>query len=627
MQAPASAATERAAIDAEVSGKTLCDMLLRNAETYGDQPALSWKPEDGGGWQHLTWRGYRQRVAEAALGLAELGVRRGDFVAIMTRNRPEHLIADLAALHLGAVPVSLYNTLAPEQIAYIANHCEAKVAVIEGRQFMERWEKIKADLPHLRHAILLEDAADFASYDWVRSWDSVLEGGRAALAGTGGWDRFEAAWRAVQPDDLATVMYTSGTTGPPKGVMTTHYNALWTAAAVERWTKGTKQAAWEPGATYLSYLPLAHSLERLSGHYAALWRATSVWFCPEVLRVVEYLPEVRPATFVAVPRLWEKAQAGIMAAIAAEPNPRRRRIAEQAIATGRQAVKLFQAGKPIPLGLRLRVAVFDRLVFRKIRERIGLDRCLVAFSGAAPLAEDVLEFFLAIGIPLREGYGLTESTAPASLNLPERVKVGTVGPALPGVELRVADDGELLIRGGNVAKGYYKDPEQTAATFDPDGWLHTGDIAEVDADGFIRIVDRKKELLITAGGDNVSPSNLENLLKAHPLIGQACVVGDRKPYVAALIVLDGEVAPGWAKEHGIPFESLEQFAADERVRAEIQRAVDDVNQHVARIEQIKRFTVLPAEWTMDAEELTPTLKLKRRVIHQKYANEIAALYQ
>lgn len=624
----ASAAAERAAIDAEVKGKTLCDMLLRNAETYGDQPALSWKPDpDRGDWQHLTWRGYRERVAEVALGLAELGVGRGDFVTIMTRNRPEHLIADLAALHLGAVPVSLYNTLAPEQIAYIANHCEAKVAVLEGRQFMERWEKIKADLPNLRYALLIEDAADFASYDWVRSWDAVVEAGRAALAADGGRDRFEAAWRQVKPDDLATVMYTSGTTGPPKGVMTTHYNALWTAAAVQRWTKGTKQAAWEPGATYLSYLPLAHSLERLSGHYAALWRATSVWFCPEVLRVVEYLPQVRPAAFVAVPRLWEKAQAGIMAAIAAEPNPRRRRIAEQAIATGRQAVKLFQAGKPIPLGLRLRRALFDRLVFRKIRQRIGLDRCLIAFSGAAPLAEDVLEFFLAIGIPLREGYGLTESTAPATLNLPEQVKVGTVGPALPGVELRVAEDGELLLRGGNVAKGYYKDPEQTAATFDPDGWLHTGDIAEVDEDGFIRIVDRKKELLITAGGDNVSPSNLENLLKAHPLIGQACAVGDRKPYISALIVLDGEVAPGWAKEHGIPFESLEQFAADERVRAEIQRAVDEVNQHVARIEQIKRFTILPTEWTMESEELTPTLKLKRRVIQQKYAAEIEALYQ
>lgn len=624
----ASAAAERAAIDAEVKGKTLCDMLLRNAETYGDQPALSWKPDpDRGDWQHLTWRGYRERVAEVALGLAELGVGRGDFVTIMTRNRPEHLIADLAALHLGAVPVSLYNTLAPEQIAYIANHCEAKVAVLEGRQFMERWEKIKADLPNLRYALLIEDAADFASYDWVRSWDAVVEAGRAALAADGGRDRFEAAWRQVKPDDLATVMYTSGTTGPPKGVMTTHYNALWTAAAVQRWTKGTKQAAWEPGATYLSYLPLAHSLERLSGHYAALWRATLVWFCPEVLRVVEYLPQVRPAAFVAVPRLWEKAQAGIMAAIAAEPNPRRRRIAEQAIATGRQAVKLFQAGKPIPLGLRLRRALFDRLVFRKIRQRIGLDRCLIAFSGAAPLAEDVLEFFLAIGIPLREGYGLTESTAPATLNLPEQVKVGTVGPALPGVELRVAEDGELLLRGGNVAKGYYKDPEQTAATFDPDGWLHTGDIAEVDEDGFIRIVDRKKELLITAGGDNVSPSNLENLLKAHPLIGQACAVGDRKPYISALIVLDGEVAPGWAKEHGIPFESLEQFAADERVRAEIQRAVDEVNQHVARIEQIKRFTILPTEWTMESEELTPTLKLKRRVIQQKYAAEIEALYQ
>jgi len=625
----ASAATERAAIDAEVSGKTLCDLLLRNAETYGDQPALSWNADgDGdGGWQHLTWRGYRDRVAEAAMGLAALGVGRGDFVAIMTRNRPEHLIADLAALHLGAVPVSFYNTLAPEQIAYIAAHCEAKVAVLDGRQFMERWEKVKDDLPNLTHAVLLEDAADFADYGWVRSWDVLLEGGRAALASADGRARFDAAWRQVTPDDLVTVMYTSGTTGPPKGVMTTHYNALWTAAAVERWTRESNRAAWEPGATYLSYLPLAHSLERLSGHYAAQWRATSVWFCPEVLRVVEYLPQVRPATFVAVPRLWEKAQAGITAALAAEPNPRRRRIAEQAIASGRQAVRLFQAGKPMPLGLRLRRALFERLVFSKIRHRMGLDRCLVAFSGAAPLAEDVLEFFLAIGIPLREGYGLTESTAPASLNLPERVKVGTVGPALPGVEMRVADDGELLIRGGNVAKGYYKDPEQTAATFGPDGWLHTGDVAEVDEDGFIRIVDRKKELLITAGGDNVSPSNLENLLKAHPLIAQACAVGDRKPYIAALVVLDGEVAPGWAGQHGIPFESLERFALDERIRAELQQAVDQVNQHVARIEQIKRFTVLPTEWTMDSEELTPTLKLKRRVIHQKYAAEIQALYQ
>ncbi len=604
----ASAATERAAIDAEVSGKTLGDLLLRNAETYGEQPALSWKAD--GDWQHLTWRAYRERVAEAAMGLEALGVGRGDFVAIMVRNRPEHLIADLAALHLGATPVSLYNTLAPEQIAYIAGHCEAKVAVIDCRQFMERWEKVKDDLPALRHAVLVEDAADFAGYDWAQPWDQLLEGGRAALAAGDGRERFDAAWRQAQPDDLATVMYTSGTTGPPKGVMTTHYNALWTAAAVERWTAGSKRASWGPGSTYLSYLPLE-----------------SVWFCPEVLRVVEYLPQVRPSTFVAVPRLWEKAQAGIAAVLAAEPNPRRRRIAEQAIATGRQAARLAQAGKPVPPGLRLRRALFDRLVFSKIRHRLGLDRCLVAFSGAAPLAEDVMEFFLAIGVPLREGYGLTESTAPASLNLPERVKVGTVGPALPGVELRVADDGELLIRGGNVAKGYYKDPEQTAATFDPDGWLHSGDVAEVDEDGFIRIVDRKKELLITAGGDNVSPSNLENLLKAHPLIAQACAVGDRKPYIAALIVLDGEVAPAWAAQHGIPFQSLEQLAADERVRAELQSAVDAVNQHVARIEQLKRFTVLPAEWTVDSEELTPTLKLKRRVIHKKYAAEIQALYQ
>jgi long-chain acyl-CoA synthetase len=248
------------------------------------------------------------------------------------------------------------------------------------------------------------------------------------------------------------------------------------------------------------------------------------------------------------------------------------------------------------------------------------------FSGAAPLADDVLEFFLALGLPLLEGYGLSESTAPATLNRPDSLKVGTVGPPLPGVEMRVAADGELLLRGGNIAAGYYKDPDKTTETFDQDGWLHTGDVAQVDDEGRVRIIDRKKELIITAGGENVSPSNLENLLKAHPLIAQACVVGDRKPYPAALVVLDAEVAPGWAAKHGVPFERLDQFAADERVRAEIERAVAGVNQHVARAEQIKRFTILPTEWTIESEELTPTLKVKRRVIHEKYASQIESLY-
>jgi long-chain acyl-CoA synthetase len=615
----ADVAAERAAIDAQVKGQTLCTILERNASVHGDLPALAWKPD--GAWQQLTWRQYRQRVAEVAMGLDALGVGRGDFVAIMSRNRPEHLIADLAAVHLGATPVSLYNTLAPEQIAYIADHCQAKVAVVEGREFMERWEKVKAELPSLRHVVLLEDAGGFSDYPWVSAWDGLVASGRRALAT--GSERFDAAWRRVEPTDLATVLYTSGTTGPPKGVMTTHYNAVWTAASVDRWADDPE---WVAGTKYVSYLPLAHSLERLSGHYAALWKPSCVYFCQDLNTIIQILPEVRPFSFVAVPRLWEKAQAGIMAALAAEPNPRRRRLALGAIEAGRQVVRLQQAGRPVPLGLRLRRAVFDRLVYAKVRERIGLDQCHVTFSGAAPLANDVMEFFLALGVPLREGYGLTESTAPATLNLRDRLKVGTVGPPLPGVEVRLAPDGELLLRGGNIASGYYKDPQQTADTFDEDGWLHTGDIARLDDEGWVRIVDRKKELIITAGGENISPSNLENLLKAHPLIAQACVVGDRKPFPAALIVLDTEVAPGWAAERGVPYDNLERFAADERVVAEVQAAVDATNEQVSRVEQVKRFVILPLEWTVESDELTPTLKLKRRVIHHKYAKDIERLY-
>ncbi|HZD38645.1 MAG TPA: AMP-dependent synthetase/ligase, partial [Actinomycetes bacterium] len=569
----ADAAAERAAIDAQVKGQTLCTILERNANVHGELPALAWQQD--GGWQQLNWRQYRERVAQVAMGLEALGVGRGDFVAIMSRNRPEHLIADLAAVHLGATPVSLYNTLAPEQIAYIAEHCQAKVAVVEGREFMERWEKVKPELPSLHHVVLLEDAGHFADYPWVSAWEALEASGRRALAT--GRGRFDEAWRRVEPTDLATVLYTSGTTGPPKGVMTTHYNAIWTAASIDRWADDPR---WTPGAKYVSYLPLAHSLERLSGHYVGVWKPLCLYFCPDLNSIIQVLPQVRPFSFVAVPRLWEKAQAGIMAALAAEPNERRRKLALGAIQTGRQVVRLRQAGKPVPLGLRIRRAVFDRLVYAKIRERIGLDECQVTFSGAAPLADDVMEFFLAIGVPLREGYGLTESTAPATLNLRERSKVGTVGPPLPGVEVRLEPDGELLIRGGNIAAGYYKDLDETADTFDEDGWLHTGDIAQIDEEGWVRIVDRKKELIITAGGENISPSNLENLLKAHPLIGQACVVGDRKPYPAALIVLDGEAAPGWAAEHGVPFTTLERFAAEPRVVADVQTAVDATNEQV-----------------------------------------------
>jgi long-subunit acyl-CoA synthetase (AMP-forming) len=609
---------ERATIDAEVQGKTICDVLARNAEAYPDRPALSWEVE--GSWRTLTWRQYRERVAAAAMGLSGIGVGRGDFVAIMTRNRPEHVIADLGAVHAGATPVSFYNTLAPEQIQYIAEHCGAKVAVVEGREFMERWEKVKAELPALQTVILLADTGDFADYDWVTSWEDLLARGAQALEAPGGRDAFESSRRAVGPDDLATLVYTSGTTGPPKGVMITQRNVMWTANSLDRTIK------YPFGLKGVSYLPLAHIAERLATHYLGLYKAGHIHFCPDVLRVFEVVPRVRPHGFVGVPRVWEKVQAGVMAKLAAEPNARKRKIALSALEAGRGAARLEAEGKPVPVGLKLKRRLFDKLVYSKIRHGVGLDRSMIQVTAAAPITSDTLEFFAGIGLPLAEVYGMTEDSGPATANPPDRIRLGTVGMALPGVEVKLGEDGEILVRGGNVCPGYYRDPERSAETFDADGWLHTGDIGTIDSDGYVKVIDRKKELIITAGGKNISPANLESLLKQHPLVGQACVVGDGKPYVSALMVLDAEVAPGWAESNGVTFSNISEFTREPRVHAEVQRAVDDANQHVSQVEKVKRFVILPTEWTVDSEELTPTLKLKRRVIHQKYAEEIESLY-
>jgi long-chain acyl-CoA synthetase len=610
---------ERTAIDADVEGQTLGSILARNADLYWNEPALSWK-DDQGIWQRMTWKDYRERVAEAAMGLRALGVGPGDHVAIMARNMPQHLIADLAAVHLGATAVSLYNTLAPEQIQYVAGHCTAKVAVVECRPFMERWEKVRSELPALEHVVMIDDAGDFADYDWVSSWDSLLANGRTGLAAPGGREAFEASWKRNSPEDVATLIYTSGTTGPPKGVVLTHRNVIWTAASIDR------TGAYPAGLRGVSYLPLAHALERLATHYLSLYKAAHVHFCPEVLRVFEYVPDVRPQAFAGVPRLFEKLQAGILAGLNEEPNERRRKIALGAVKAGQEAARLEREGRSVPFGLKARRAAFDKLVFSKIRQKIGLDQCMFTVTGAAPMAPDTHDFFAGIGLPLYEGYGMTESSAPATLNLPGRRKAGSVGPRLPGVEIALAEDGEVLIRGDNVTSGYYKEPEKTADTIDDDGWLRTGDIGTLDGEGFLFIVDRKKELIVTSGGKNISPANIEALLKSHPLIGQAAAIGDGRKYMAALIVLDAEAAEQWARDNGVPFADLASFAREDRVRTEVQRAVEDTNQRLSQAEAIKQWTILPTEWTVDSEELTPTLKLKRRVIAEKYHDEIEQLY-
>jgi long-subunit acyl-CoA synthetase (AMP-forming) len=610
--------SERASIDAVVAGLTICDLLARNADEQGDRPAISWK--DGGAWRTLTWRQYRERVARVAMGLRSLGVGRGDVVAIMARNRAEHAIADLAAVHLGATPVSFYNTLAPEQIAYAAADARARLAVVEDLGFLERWEKARPELPDLERMVVIEGGVDDVP-EGLTTWAELEAAGAVALDMDGGWEAFEGIRRVVAPDDVATLVYTSGTTGAPKGVMITHANVLWTCESTERTTEFPQDVQ----VLGVSYLPMAHILERVIMWFG-LYRAGHAFMCPDLAQVIHVVPEVRPTAFVGPPRVWEKMQAGILAALAEEPNARKRGIALRAIEVGREAVRLQQARRPVPIGLRLRRAVFERLVFSKIRSRVGLDRVVLVATGAAPIAVEILEFFHGIGLRVQEGYGMTENTGLANVNRPADIQLGTVGPTFAGVEERLLDDGELLIRGGHVSPGYHNDPERTAQTFDVDGWLHTGDIATIDADGFASIVDRKKDLIITAGGKNVSPSAIEGFVKLHPLVGQACVIGDRRPYLTALLVLDAEVAPKWATENGLAFTSLAEFVREPRVCAEVQKAVDDANQHVSQVEGIKRFVILPTDWTIDGGELTPTLKLKRRVVNERYAEEIEQLY-
>jgi long-chain acyl-CoA synthetase len=605
----------RQELEAAIGGKTLCDVFAATVEKHGDVPALKWKTAEG--WQTLTWAGYREKVTHATLGLQTLGFERGDFGLIMTRNRPEHVIADLAFIHSPGTSVSIYNTLAPEQIAYIANHCEAKVAIVEDPAFLERFLAVRGELPHLQKIVVLERAAEGPA-DLVISWDELLERGSAQHRRDP--ESFERAWRPARPDDVATLIYTSGTTGPPKGVMDTHHAILWDVETV--YTVWSRPPA---GERRLSYLPLAHAAERAISHWPSLMFGITTHFVPDPAQLVPSMLEVRPEYFVGVPRVWEKLYAGINAGLSAEPDAGKRALVQAAIAAGREATDLAARGVAPSAELAAQLQSVEP-VLAAIRAKVGLDQSGRQVSGAAPISMEVLEFFSAIGLPINEVWGMSELVAVGTMNPPEKMKLGTVGRACPGVEIRLADDGELLLRGANVMPAYYRDEERTREALDPDGWLRTGDIATVDDEGYYRIVDRKKELIITAGGKNISPANLENLLKQHPLVGQAAAIGDQRSHITALVVLDGEVAPAWAQQRGIAFTNLGDLAENAEVVELISQAVAAANEHVARVEQVKRFVILPVEWTAESEELTPTLKLKRRVINQRYAKVIEALY-
>ena len=535
-----------------LSAATLCEAFQLTAAQFADSTALRTPGDE----RSLTWRQWADAVRRAAGGLASVGISRGDTVALMMTNRPEFNIVDMAALHLGATPFSIYNSSAAEQVAYLFSNAGNRVVVAE-RQFVDVIRASGADVD----IVVLEDGLPDADLD-----------------------DFDARWQAVEPGDIATLIYTSGTTGPPKGVQLTHGNLM---ASLQGWGAG---GFLDPGGRLVSYLPLAHIADRFLHYYWALGTGASITCVSDPTALLPAMVDTRPTGVLMVPRIWEKIKASLEAKGIADP------------------------------------AALPEDAKAAVRAQLGLDEAWWAGSGAAPISPAVLEYFLALGIPILEGWAMSETGCAGTISPRDDVRVGSVGRLLPNVESKVADDGELLVRGPSIMIGYRNDPEKTAEAIDEDGWLHTGDVVTIDEDGYVKIVDRKKELIITAGGKNISPANIEQKLKSSsPLIGQACVIGDNRPYLVALVVLDPDGAMAYATANGLDPSSA-TLAADAKVQELVADAVEGVNASLSRVEQVKRFTILGVDWLPDGAELTPTMKLKRRGVHANHADTIEALY-
>jgi long-chain acyl-CoA synthetase len=588
----------KAELDAAVAGQTIVSRYLATVAAHPDQVAIRAKQADDS-YVEWTYAEHAQRVAGAAAHLRSLGVGAGDRVVLMLRNVPDFHFVDLGRAALGATAISIYNSSSPEQVAYLAGHCKARVAIVENDGFEERFGKVREELPLLETIVNLSHDGAIERMYHDGAVDLAAEVGNA------------------QPDSLATVIYTSGTTGPPKGVMLTHYNVVWTAEGY------LQMLDVEPvGFRAISYLPMAHIAERMSTHYLAVMGGYEVTDCPDPGQIAAYAREVRPQIMFGVPRVWEKIYAGVQAALGADPD--KKKSFDDAVATAIPIAERRTLGQATPDD-DATYAFLDEVAFAPVRALVGLDAVEYAITGAAPIPPELISWYRAIGVPLSEVYGMSESTGPMTWE-PNRVKAGTVGVAFPGTDCFLAEDGEVCIRGGNVFLGYLDDPDKTADALDPDGTLHSGDIGQFDDEGYLRIIDRKKELIITAGGKNISPANLEAALKLIPLVAQACAIGDQRPFVSALVVLDSEVAPVWAKEHGIEFTGMSDLASNEQVVAEIEKGLAEVMAGFNNAERVKKVTVLADEWLPDSEELTPTSKLKRRGIHTKYAQEIEDLY-
>jgi long-chain acyl-CoA synthetase len=572
--------------------------------------------KQGGAWKTLTWREVGEIVREIALGLIALGRQKGDAVALLSASRAEWVQADFGIFSAGCVTVPVYPTYPPDLIAYVVNDSGARTIIVEDPAQLAKVLEVRDKMPALEHVVVIAGYEATQPPKMVQTWQMLRRLGREAEAAHASTlaDRIAA----TKADDLASIVYTSGTTGPPKGVMQTHGNHL----AAQR--NSESAAPCEEGWVHLLFLPLAHSFARLEA-FLGVYRGLCTAFAESIDKVGDNLKEVRPHFICSVPRVFEKVYAKILAGVEAGP-PAKRKIFRWAIGVGREVSRHQQRGQPLPPALALKRAVAHKLVFSKLHAALG-GRLQWAISGGAPLSREIAEFFHSAGILILEGYGLTETCPAATFNRPTRFKFGSVGQPLDNVEVKIAADGEILIRGANVARGYLKQPEATAEVFEPSGWFHSGDIGRIDEDGFVFITDRKKDLIVTAGGMNIAPQNVENMLKADPFISQAMVYGDRKPYPVALITVNPDELTKFARDHGILATDPSVIVKHPKVVERVGRTVEEKNSQLQSYAKIKKFTILPADFTQEGGELTPTLKVKRKVVSNKYLAAIEELYR
>ena len=611
---PSDVAAARQDYEARILGLHMPATVRQAAERFGDSPAFSdrFDVPEGATWSTITWAETWAQTQQVAAALIDLGVAKGDPVAIMAANRTAHTLADYGAMTAAAVPMSIYNTLAQDQVGFIAAESRPVVVILEDHDRYQRWERALADVDSIRHVVMFGDA-DRVDDPRVMTWADFLARGADTSAVEERMDR-------ITPDLPATYLYTSGTTGNPKGVVLTHHNVMFEAVSTldNAGLKGPQRS--------ISYLPLAHIAERILATYSPPFLGSHVHAIPDPAGLLGALGEVHPTAFFGVPRVWEKIRTGISAKLAEDPDPANQELVTNAMAAGLAWTQAQEYGNVMTPEVEEAYAKADEAILGFLRLLLGLDQVTWAASAAAPMPLEVAKFMGGLGLRVYDVYGMTETTGAFTSNGPEHFKLGTVGVPNPGVEVRLAEDGEVLTRSPVNTPGYYLQEQATRALIDADGWIHTGDIGTVDDDGFYSIVDRKKELIITSAGKNIAPSNIENYLKESPVVGHAMALGDDRSYVVAILTLDGEIAPLVAARMGIEFTDLADLSTKPQIRAMAQAAVDQANERLSRPEQVKAWELLPHEWTAESEELTPTLKLKRRVVRTKYADVVEGLY-